>query len=325
MSVEQAIKKLMAERATLPVGNSANGDQTPPKQGNSETPPTTDLGDMPGQNAASGVAQTGIAAKGDPKSAKVQAMESITKEELKESVAELFKDQTGLAEGFVDKAADLFEAAVIGRVNAEMIDVQKRLEETAQAELTELKATLSEQVNAYLSEMILVWANENKLAIEKGIKAEIAESFMIGLKNLFVENYIEVPEDKVDIVATLTTDLEESKLRVNEEVNKKLAIKEELIDLKKQLAVNEASKGMTDTDAERFKSLVEGIEFDTQDQFAEKIAVIKEAHFKKAAKKSGTETMVTENTGAEQQEQVVDPAIQRIATALSRGSRFGNM
>jgi hypothetical protein len=248
-----------------------------------------------------------------------QQAESVRTTELKESIAALFTGQENLAEGFLDKATSLFEAAVIGRVNAEMIKVNEELEAMAEQELTTLKTALSEQVNSYATQMVNVWIKENQLAIDQGLKQEVSESFMSGLRNLFAEHYIDVPENKVDVLESLTKELETSKKRINEEANKTLKVQKELTDLKKQAVVAEASKGMTAVDADRLLTLVEGIEFDSPELYTEKVAVIKESHFKKTAKKSA-EVILAESTGGNATEEVVDPSIQRVVAALNRGN-----
>jgi hypothetical protein len=333
----------LQQRADYPLSNMDNGDRTQPKQGNSQDNPADPLNPTdPGEDASRKQGQMApLATVGDAQSVRVQSMEGktveitlaaiqealkstqskpVSKETLKEDISALFAGQEGLAEGFVEKATSLFEAAVVGRVNAEMITVTQKLEEQSNQELTKLSNTLTEQANKYLTEMVNTWGAENKLALDRGLKQEIAEGFMNGIKDLFVEYYIDVPTDKVDVLESLTADLEASKERINEEVNNKLAIQQELTDLKKVSVIAEQSKGMTDTDADRLKSLVEGIEFDNQELFAEKVAVIKEQHFKKTAKKSA-EIILAEQTGENEPEQI-NASVQRYVNALNRGAKF---
>jgi hypothetical protein len=236
---------------------------------------------------------------------------------LKSDIAALFEGQENLAEGFVDKATALFDAAVIARANAEVITITEALEEKSNAELVELKTALTEQADAYLTEMVQVWIAENKLAIDAGLKNEISESFMNGLKDLFTEHYIEVPENKVDVLESLTKELETSTARINEEVNSKLAIQKELTDLKKLNVLSEASKGMTATDADRLSALVEGVEFDTIELYTDKVAVIKEQHFKKTVKKSA-ETILAESETGDTNEVVIDANVQKYVSAYKR-------
>lgn len=358
MSVEAAIKKMLQERATLPIGNPGSGDVTQPKQGSSQpNPAEQESEDAPGTTTAQGIKQTGLPIgnpgsgevggkpaqgssgenmpeipaparpdtdPGKPKqgSSDIVAPGLFDSVQVKADVAALFAGQTNLAEGFVDKATSLFEAAVVSRVNSEMINVKTILEANAEKELVALKAALNEQVNAYLTEMVKAWAEENKLAIDQGLKQEVSESFMSGLRDLFAEHYIEVPENKVDVLESLTSELETSRARINEEVNSKLALQKELTDLKKQAVIAEASKGMTATDADRLLALVEGVEFDSNELYAEKIGVIKEQHFKKTPKKSA-EMLLAESSGSGTQENTVSPSVQRYVDLLNR-NKVGN-
>lgn len=243
--------------------------------------------------------------------------ESVTS--LKEDVAKLFEGQENLAEGFIDKATSLFEAAVIGRTNAEMVKVKAQLEESANTELTQLKEAMQKQVDSYLQEMVKQWSEDNALTLESGIRMEVTESFMSGLKDLFLEHYIEVPADKVDVLESLTTELESSKAKLQEEANQKLAIQEELTTLRKQAIISEAAQGLTATDADRLASLVEGVSFDSKEAYTEKVALIKEQHFKKAPKKP-TE-MITESG---EQTAEVSPRMQAYLNAINRGKN-GNI
>lgn len=235
----------------------------------------------------------------------------------KDDISKLFAGQENLAEGFVEKAASIFEAAVIGRVNAEMMNVNEALEAQSEKELQMLKVALTEQVDLYMTEMVKVWAEENKIAIDTGLKQEVSESFINGLKDLFTEHYIEVPDGKVDVLESLTDELEISKKRINEAVNEKLTIQQELTDLKKQAVIAESTKGMTAIDADRLLALVEGVEFDSRYLYTEKVAVIKEQHFKKTAKKSA-EMLLNESSGNDNHEHI-STNVQRYVDALTRG------
>jgi hypothetical protein len=334
MSLEKQIKAMLesqqarlAEKATLP-GSKDTGDKAPPKQGSSEDAPTTELemGDKgnQGASAAAAIPAAGDAAsivpKGDAKTVKVQSMESVEPADLKADIAALFEGQE-LAEEFVAKATSIFEAAVIARVNAEVVKAATKLEEQAATELAELKNTLSEQVDQYMSYVVENWMKENQVAIDQGLRTEVAEGFITGLKTLFQENYIEVPEDKVDVLETLSTDLDETKSRLNEEIEKTIALNKQIADLEKAAVLESASKGMTATDAERLTKLVEGVDFENKEAFAAKIAVIKESHFKKAAVKSA-EQILAESTGEGASEKVVSDTVQRYVNAISRNSKF---
>lgn len=309
-------------KETLPLSND-NGEAKPVKQGSSADAEVTELDpEITGASAAAPVGQAPApAVVGDAKSVKTQANEGITKMDLTADIAALFEGQDGLAEEFVSKATGLFEAAVVARVAAEVEKVKVELEENAATELTELKTALTEQVDQYMNYVVEGWMKENQVAIDSGLRTEIAEGFISGLKDLFTENFIEVPQEKVDVLEELSNQLEASKETINEHVAASLELKAQVAKLERQAVLESASKGMTAIDADRFLKLVEGVEFESTDLFAAQVAVIKESHFKKPAKKSA-ETLLAESTGDGGNEAVVAPSVQRYVDALTKRTKF---
>jgi hypothetical protein len=331
MSLEKKIKAMLAERATLPISNMDNGDRKEVNQGSSEDPQVTELDkNISGASAAAPVAPAEAAAsiKMKPGVAEVKtqaqeaAAESVTTETLKADVAAIFEGQEGLAEGFVEKATGLFEAAVVARVNSEVTKAVAKLTESNTAELEATKVKLAEEVDAYMTYVVESWMKENTVAVDAGLRTEVAESFIAGLKDLFVENYIEVPEDKVDVVESLSTDLDQAKSRLNEEIEKSIALADKIVQLEKQAVLESASKGLVATDAERLVKLVEGVEFDSAETFADKVAVIKEAHFKAPSKKSAEVILAEQADGSNDTTKVVDSNISRYVDAINRRAKF---
>jgi hypothetical protein len=245
-----------------------------------------------------------------------------TEAELKADIAGLFEGQEGLAEGFVEKATGLFEAAVVARVNSEVSKAVEKLTEQAEEEMIAAKAKIEEDVNAYMAYVVEAWMKDNAIAIEAGLRNEIAESFIAGLKDLFVENYIEVPEDKVNVVESLSTDLDATKSRLNEEIEKSIALSDKIVQLEKQAVIESVQKGMVATDAERLVKLVEGVEFDSKESFAEKVSLVKETHFKAPKAKSAEVILAEQADGSNANTQVVDENVQRYVSAITRNSRF---
>ena len=150
------------------------------------------------------------------------------------------------------------------------------------------------------------WVKENALAVERGLKAEIAEEFMAGLKNLFVENYIDVPEEKADLLDDLASAKDELESKLNEEFEKSVEMKKELDAFKAEKALSEACGGLTTTQAEKMKGLAEGVEFETIDQYREKLETIKESYFPKVRA-----------TGAEKEESIEAPKTQDLSESMS--------
>jgi len=211
---------------------------------------------------------------------------------LKEQLAAIFGDD--LSEDFRDKATSIFEAAVIARVNSEMERVTEKLEEQSQAKLEEMTEGLIDKVDSFMNYVVEQWMEENQLAIDNGLRSEITEGFIQGLKNLFVESYIEVPEDKYDLVEDLAEKVEELTARLNDTIDENVALSHEYIELKKQVVFEEVTKNLASTETEKLKKLVEGVDFDSEELFKEKINVIKENYFPKVTGKSPEKTLVEE-------------------------------
>lgn len=326
MSLEQKIKDLLeqrqalAEKLTLPASNDAPGE-APIKQGSSAEPEIVELDtEAPGLDAAANAKQEPpLVTVGDAKTAKVQSMES-TAADLKAEVAGLFEGVEGLEEGFVAKATGVFEAAVIARTNAEVIKLTEQLEAKAETELEALKTTLAEQVDKYVGYVVESWIKDNEVAIDAGLKTEIAETFLSGLKDLFTESFIQVPEEKLDVLEAVNKELGAAKTKVDTLIAENADLSAQKIALEKAAVLESASKALTSTDAERLVKLVEGVEFESKELFAEKVAVIREAHFKKAAKKSA-ETILAESVtgeGDEPTEVALDSQMKSYVSVLSK-------
>ena len=217
------------------------------------------------------------------------------KEDLDTQIQSIFGDD--LSEEFKAKASSIFEAAVIARVNSEMETVVEKLEEQNAEQLVEYKEALVEKIDGYLNYVVEQWMDENQLAIDNGLRSEITEGFIVGLKNLFVESYIEVPEDKYDLVEDLATKLENLTDKLNETIDENVALSHEYIELKKQIVFEEVTKNLASTETEKLRKLVEGVDFDSEELFKEKVNVIKESYFPKVTGKS-PEKFLVEETGS---------------------------
>lgn len=233
---------------------------------------------------------------------------------LKEQLSAIFGDD--LSEDFRDKATAIFEAAVIARVNEEMEKVTSKLEEQSQTKLEELTEGLVDKVDSFMNYVVEQWMEENKLEVESGLRTEIAEDFMAGLKTLFQEHYIDVPEDKVDVVEQLQTTNEEVEEKLNETLTKNIELAEELSTLKKAIVLSEMSGDLADTEAEKLKKLVEGVQFDNDDLFREKVKVIKENYFPKAQKTSPEEQLLTEEAPIQESNDAMSKYVQALSKAI---------
>jgi hypothetical protein len=227
-----------------------------------------------------------------------------------------------LSEDFKTKASTIFEAAVSAKVISEVNQRIDVLETNYKKEITEAKeehlSTITEKVDGYLNYVTEEWMKENELAVEKGIRSELVEDFMTGLKNLFTEHYIDIPEEKVDLVDDLFEKVEELEQKLDESINTSVDIKKELAEYKKAETLREVSEDLADTEKEKLGKLADGIDFEDKSQYSEKLEVIKENYFPKQQSETITEEL--ENTEKEQDssEPVVDPIMSKYASALTR-------
>ena len=227
-----------------------------------------------------------------------------------------------LSEEFKTKASTIFEAAVSAKVLSEVNQRIDELETNYKKEITEAKeehlSTITEKVDGYLNYVTEEWMKENELAVEKGIRSELVEDFMTGLKNLFTEHYIDIPEEKVDLVDDLFEKVEELEQKLDESINTSVDIKKELAEYKKAETLREVSEDLADTEKEKLGKLADGIDFEDKSQYSEKLEVIKENYFPKQQSETITEEL--ENTEKEQpsSESDIDPIMSKYASALTR-------
>lgn len=277
---------------TSPIGKAAAS-----KQGTATAPQTTGAGQAPnfegGTDTASVVAQANSKGNVYKEDEEVEEEEVIIEdEEVEEEVIEedtlfdgdidsLFADEEGLTEDFKVKAASLFEAVVTARVTSEVEGIQQELAEEARIAQETFQEEMVEKIDSYLSYVAENWMKENELAIERGLRTEITEDFISGLKTLFAEHYIEVPAEKYDVLGEMQAQIDELKERLDESIAEKLEIVTEKTSLLRGKVFAEATTDLTVTEAEKLAKLIEDVEFDNEELFAEKVAVIKENYFPK--------------------------------------------
>ena len=186
-----------------------------------------------------------------------------------------------LSEEFKEKATAIFEAAVIARVNHEMEKITASLEEKFAEDFEELREGVVEKIDSYMNYVVEQYMTDNALAIENGLRTEIAEDFINGLKNLFKEHYVEVPEERYDVVGELQSKAEELESKLDEAININVELNAQVAELKRESILEELSKDLADTEAAKLRKLVEGVNFDEEEIYKEKVSVIKENYFPK--------------------------------------------
>ena len=303
---------------------SGQGDATQPMQGSSKKADFDEVSDATGKNSVAAKASketNPLPMKGDAKSVKTQASEEveveedvIAEEDISTQLNLIFGED--LSEEFKARASSIFEAAVIARVNSEMDSVTTRLEEQTAVQLLEFKETLVEKVNGYLNYVVEQWMEENQLAVESGLRTEVAEDFIEGLKTLFQEHYIDVPAEKYDVMAEMQATSSDLTEKLDEAITLNIELAKELSELKRTQVFEEGTKDLAATEVEKLKKLVEGVEFDSEELYKEKVAVIKENFFPKTTSKSPEQVLVEESGTSSAFED--SSTINRYAQAISR-------
>jgi hypothetical protein len=200
-------------------------------------------------------------------------------EDFTADLATLFDGNEDLSEEFRGKASSLFEAMVTARVANQVQSIEEGLISEAAELMEEFKADLTEKVDSYLGYVIEKWVEDNALAVENGLRTDIAESFINGMKNLFAEHYIDVPEEKYDVLGEMQAQLEEVSAKLDEQISANVELHNNNVALMKDGVFTVVSEDLAKTDAEKFKSLVADVEFENADIFEEKLNVIKENYF----------------------------------------------
>ena len=204
--------------------------------------------------------------------------------DFKDDLKALVNEEATLSDEFKQKAETIFEAAINTKVNAEIDRLEEKYNEELSEEIESTKKDLVEKVDSYLNYVVEGWMEDNKLAIQNGLRTEIAEDFMNKLKDLFTESHIQVPEDKVDMVDELADNVEELEAQLNDSTERSIQMAEELELYKRDFIIREASKDLAETQVEKLKGLAENVDFEDEDTFAQKVTQLKESYFAKTAK-----------------------------------------
>ena len=209
---------------------------------------------------------------------------SLTKEEVDTHVNALLEGE-GLSDDFKEKASIIFEGAVNSKVDASVENLKEQFDVQLEQATQEVRSELSEKIDSYLNYVVEQWMEDNKLAVESGLRTELTEDFIGGLKTLFEQHYIDVPEAKVDIFDDLSERVEELEDKLNAEIDKNIQLEEKLNLKEKEGIIEESASNLSDIQTEKLKELAEAVEFTTTDDFNQKIQTIKESYFPSGATK----------------------------------------
>ena len=221
------------------------------------------------------------------------------------------------SEGFAEKAKTIFEAAVKAKISEEYDRLVEHFATELDKQVDAAKADLSEEVNGTVNYAIGQWMEQNQVAVDRGIRNEITEDFIAGLKGLFEEHYIAIPDEKVDVVEGMAESIREMESRLDEQVKANVKLQNRLNESAKLNILSTVSEGLADTQKEKLAALAEGLEFVSEESFSKKVATIKESYFKEAA---APQSEVADETPVEGVEEV-NPAMAQYLSALNRWSK----
>ena len=211
----------------------------------------------------------------------------------------LVESEATLSDGFKDKAATIFEAAVKSKLSEEISRIEESYSVELAEEIASTKSDLVEKIDSYLNYVVENWMKENQIAIQSGLRAEIAENFMNGLKDLFVESYVDVPEAKEDLVDDLAEQVEELEDALNSQTAKNIEMTEELELFQRYEVIREHAHGLAETEVEKLAKLAEDLDYIDEETFSAKVKTIKDSYFTKEAKPLEVGADLVEDTTAD--------------------------
>ena len=334
MSIEQKIAEILAEAkihgneggSKSTTENAAAGDQSVIRQGH----PVPNGGETPNpDNARNNVEDQDDAEDATSKVANPATASSVAGDKevvrkgnaikgVKEDMDALFNGEE-LTEEFKDKATTIFEAAVMARVKEEVARIEEEFESKLAEQVEKNTEGLVEQVDGYLGYIAEQWMAQNEIALERGIKSDILEGFVSGLKDLFEEHYIDIPEEKFDLVGSLEEQVEELEAKLNEQVAANVELSKSISEAKRTEIVKTVSEGLTDIETEKFLGLVEELSYEDAATFETKVKTIRENYFTtKAADVKSVVTDTPVETLTEEKKPQVDPTIASYLSALNK-------
>jgi hypothetical protein len=331
MSIEQKIAEILAEAkihgkeggSNSTTQNAGAGDQSPVRQGDAvkaqgeNQNPDNKRNDVKDEKEAEDAPTGTMNPKNGDQSPVHKGSNSV--KGVKEDMDALFNGEE-LTEQFKEKATTIFESAVMVRVNEEVARIESEFEAKLEEAVAQNTEGLVEKVDGYLGYIAEQWMEQNEIALERGIKSEILESFVAGLKTVFEEHYIEVPEEKFDVLADMEDKVAALEAKLNEQVEANVELSKTIAEAKRAEIVKSISEGLTDTETEKFLGLVEELSYEDAETFETKVKTIRENYF---TQKQNTivESVVTDTpveTLTEEKKTQVDPAMAAYLSALNK-------
>ena len=253
---------------------------------------------------------------------KKEAVEQRIKEiNVQEHVEALMSGEGDLSDDFKKKAATVFESAVKSKVRDEVTRLQENYDSELEEATKSVKSDLTEKVDTYLNYVVEEWMKENELAVERGLKGEIAEDFIAGLKQLFEDHYVDIPDEKYDVLQAQSDKIAELEEKVNKTLDESINYKKANDELTRNKVISESTSDLADTEIEKFKELTQDVEFEGEDNFKEKLNTIKESYFPKV-KKEASETIDNVETGPAQDIDLTDSMAAYTKAISNHGKGF---
>ena len=293
-------------KAAAPVG-----DKAAQSDGSAQTSSINDAGDMGKQPTVGAEVAYGTKVGGSVTYPIKPSFEDL---DVSDDIKALVEG-TELSEKFAEKARIIFESAVKAKISAEYDKLVEHFAKELDKEVASAKAELSEEVNGTVNYAIGQWVEQNQVAIDRGIRNEITEDFIAGLKGLFEEHYISIPDEKVDVVEGMAESIREMEARLDEQVKANVKLQNSLNETARKNILNTVSEGLADTQKEKLAALAEGLEFVSDEAFSKKVTTIKEAYFKETA---APQSEVADETPVEGASDEVTPAMAQYLDALNR-------
>ena len=256
-----------------------------------------------------------------------ESEEEITEEETAEVEIDIEADINALVEGedlsedFKAKAATIFEAAINSKVQEISEQITAQYEERLVEEIASIKEELKDRVDSYLEYVADEWVQENELAVQSGLKEEMTESFISGMKSLFEEHYVTIPEEKYDVIESMVDKLDEMEGKLNEQIEKNIALNKRLAESVSDVVFAEVTEGLAQTQKDKLASLVENVEFESEEAYREKLGTLRESYFPTQKAQRNTTENLTEEAGSTDYTASVSPSMEAYLKTLSRVSK----
>jgi F0F1-type ATP synthase delta subunit len=227
--------------------------------------------------------------------------------DLSDDIAALFEG-ADLSEDFQERAKVIFEAAVVSKINEALEEISEEVEQEIEEAKEALKEEFTEKLDTYLDYVIEQWMQENRLAVTTGIRGELAESFISGLKTLFQEHYVSIPDEELDILEQMAERIEDLEESLNNEIETNIELSERVSEYEKDMILSDVAEGLTDVEASKLETLAEGVSYSDADEFREKLEVLRESYFNTGGKVTGRQSFDFDYEPVELNEETEVPA-----------------